>query len=38
MDNDGDFGWVNVVQNEAVYLLFEDDPTHTVNFTGKVQC
>jgi len=34
LDNDGDFGYVNFVQNQAVYLLFEDDPVRTLNFTG----
>lgn len=34
LDNDGMFGWVNFVQNEAVNLLFEDDLSQTISFTG----
>ena len=36
LDNDGDFGYVNVVQNEATYVLFEDDSSHSFTFTGML--
>lgn len=33
-DNDGEYGWMAFVANEANYLLFEDDTSHTFTFTG----
>jgi hypothetical protein len=34
-DNDGDFAFINMVENEAVHLLFEEDSAHSFTFTGK---